>query len=615
MKGFGKRLGALTACLLACLLLVPVWAAPAENCPGSCDHIAAVGTTHYDTLEEAVSAAEAGKSVTLLADVLLSAPLNLEKSVALDLGGKTLTGNLVFLNGGIVKNGTLTAPEGIVLTVKGCAVAIEKDARLEGCGTDPALAVTAGKDEEAIVNVSGTLTGTDEAPVIQVLSDEGKCCLTILKNARILADENDAIAFDAEGKLEISDGTIQGKKALVAVQINKDRKTELSVTGGKLLSDEGEAFVITEETGAEVPDAFITGGTYKKVPAAYVPDWCVIRDNGNSTYTVISSYTITFLPGGASGKMDAVTVRCGSSYPLPKSGFPTPDGKDFAGWDIGGKTYQPGDSFTPKGDTAVTALWKDHVHTGGKATCLKKAVCTGCGESYGKLGPHKLSAVGGYDAACDTPGMLSHSKCSTCGGYFVNGKEVSAADLTIAAPGHIWETVEGVAATCTEDGLLAHRKCSTCEAVQVDGKDADADQLVIPALGHTLEAVEARDASCSQPGIQAHEHCTVCDGQFVKGQKVESEQLTTALSSHVLSDWQSDESYHWKSCVDCEEVFRQNRHTDKDADGCCDDCGYTLAVSQAEIQEPASTGFRWLLLIPLIAALIVVILLIVKKRK
>lgn len=615
MKGFGKRLGALTACLLTCLLLVTAWAAPVESCPGNCAHPAAVGTTHYDTLEEAVAAAEAGKTVTVLGDITLAAPITLEKSIVLDLGGKTLTGNLIFTGGGTVKNGGLTVAQGVALTVKNCTVAIEKDALLEGCGTDPVVAVTADKDKEAALKVSGTLTGKGDAPVIQVLSQEGKCTLNILKNAKITAEENAAIDFDAEGKLDISDGTIQGKKDLVALQIKKDRKAELSVTGGKLLSDQGEAFAITVETGGKAPAEFVTGGTYRKVPAAYVPDWCVTRDNGNGTYTVISSYTLTFHSGGASGSMDSVTVRCGSSYQLPKSGFTAPQGKDFAGWEIGGKTYQPGDSFTPKADTSLTALWKDHVHSGGKATCLKKAVCTGCGESYGKLGSHKLSASGGYAPACDQTGMLAHSKCGVCGSCFVNGKEVSAADLIIAAPGHSWENVEGKDATCTDDGVLAHRKCIACETVQVEGKDVEEAALVIPALGHSLEAVAATEASCSQPGIQAHDHCTVCDGQFVKDEAVQLQQLTTALAAHVLSDWESDESYHWKACVDCREVFRQSRHADKDADGSCDDCGYVLSVSQAETQDPESTGLGWLLWIPIAAAAVTVILLAAKKKK
>ena len=47
------------------------FAAGVENCPGSCMHVAAVGTTHYDTFGEALNAAIAGpnKTVTIIGEV------------------------------------------------------------------------------------------------------------------------------------------------------------------------------------------------------------------------------------------------------------------------------------------------------------------------------------------------------------------------------------------------------------------------------------------------------------------------------------------------------------------------------------------------------------------
>ena len=76
MKGFGKRLA--ICLLLMSLLIVTVSAASAENCPGNCTHQAAVGATHFDTLEEAVAAADAGNTVTLLTNTALSAPVTLK---------------------------------------------------------------------------------------------------------------------------------------------------------------------------------------------------------------------------------------------------------------------------------------------------------------------------------------------------------------------------------------------------------------------------------------------------------------------------------------------------------------------------------------------------------
>lgn len=605
MKGFAKRLGLLAACvLLICAMIVSASAAAAENCPGSCTHQAAIGTTHYDMLTEAIVAAEDGSTVTLLADV--TASITADKAITLDLGGKALTGTVTLSKGGSVKNGKILAEAGPALQASG-EVTVEKTAQLEGCGTAPTLVLS-----DAKVSLSGVLSGKGPAAVISAAS--GNCELTILKGAKITAEENAAIVFDCAGKLDITEGTMQGKKDLIQVHFAENRKTEITVTGGKLLSDEGEAMVITADEKAEVPADFITGGTYKKVPTAYIPAYCRIQENTDGTFTVISAYKITFQAGGASGTMASVEVRCGSAYKLPACGFTPAAGMDFAGWNIDGKTYAAGASYTPEADTTVTAQWKAHTHYGGKATCLKKAVCTGCGKSYGSLGSHNLTSNGGYAATCDSTGMNPHSKCSTCGSCFVNGKEVSSSSLSTPALGHNWETVEGKPATCTEDGLKTHEKCTTCESLRLEGSSVTEEELLIPAKGHTMEEVAASQATCAEPGIQAHEHCTSCGGQFVKGEPVKLEEITTALSSHVLSDWLSDEFYHWKICVDCEEVYRQSSHADKDADGSCDECGFVLST-EAEETPSEETGFSWFFLIPLVAAVAVAIPLALKKRK
>ena len=49
MKRFAT--GATLCLLLLSLLVTSVSAGSFENCPGSCSHQAAIGTTHYDTLQ------------------------------------------------------------------------------------------------------------------------------------------------------------------------------------------------------------------------------------------------------------------------------------------------------------------------------------------------------------------------------------------------------------------------------------------------------------------------------------------------------------------------------------------------------------------------------------
>lgn len=607
-------------------MIVSASATAVENCPGECTHPAAVDTTHYDTLEEAIAAAESGSTVTMLQDITITSGLTVSKKLTLDLGGKTLTVSLPaasdvalkFTKSGTVCNGKVDACTGVALEAAGCTVTIEKDAQLASCGTAPLVVMSAANGSNAKVNVSGFLSGNGSSPVIYTApSAKGSCDLCILKKATITNDAGVAVALNCAGTLEVSGGTIQTKKDAIIANIQDKQSMDLSITGGKILTTDGDAIVVNTDGDAVAPKDFVTGGTFSKVPSAYVPSYCVIRDNADGTYTVISSYKITFNAGAGSGSMDSVKVRCGNTYKLPKSGFTAPKGKDFAGWEIGGKTYKAGGKFTPEDDTTVTALWKDHVHSGGKATCQKKAVCKGCGKSYGSKGSHSLVNYSGYDATCTEAGMCEHSKCSTCGKYFVSGISISASDLAMPALGHNWQSVDGKPATCTEDGLYSHEKCANCGSLQMEGAAVAEEALLIAATGHALENVAASQATCADPGVQAHEHCTACGGQFLKGEAVEAAQLITATSSHVLSDWVSDEIYHWKTCLDCQEVFRQSAHADTDANGTCDECGYALAA--AKENADSTSGFSRMSLIPIIAAVAisagVAIPLALKKRK
>ncbi len=56
--------------------------------------------------------------------------------------------------------------------------------------------------------------------------------------------------------------------------------------------------------------------------------------------------------------MEAVTVASGSVYQLPACEYSMP-GTEFAGWQTGEETKQPGESVTVTADTVVTAAWLD----------------------------------------------------------------------------------------------------------------------------------------------------------------------------------------------------------------------------------------------------------------
>ena len=627
MKRIGRPLKTLAVCiLLLSILLVTVCAAPADNCTGDCTHQAAVGGTHYSTPTAAIAAAKPGDTVTLLTDVTLTSPLRIAVSIVLDLGGHRLSADLpaeqaavCFTQDATIRHGEITAGTGSALLVSNAAVIIEKDVILVSTGEAPTVRITAEKELTGSVKLSGQVQG--EGTAIEAVSQEGSCELYILEDAVVTGKTQAAIMFDSAGKLDISGGTIQSEADVIWVTIRKDRVTELSITDGVILTQDRETILLLCMEDAEAPADFVTGGTYRKLPQAYIPAYCRIQENSDGTYTVISYNLLTFLPNGGTGAMEPIKVPFDSIVTLPECGFTAPTNRDFAGWELNGTVYAPGDAFLPTADTALTALWKLHTHTGGTATCISKAVCAICGEAYGDYAAHQLTYSGGHAATCTATGMNSHSVCTVCHRYFASGVMISSSALTIPALGHKWENVEAVPATCTEDGQKAFRKCSRCGALQSEGVSVTEDALVIPALGHTLETVPAVQATCQQAGNLAHEHCTVCDLLLLDGVIVTQAQLTTDLSPHVLSDWYSDEHYHWKTCVDCEEIFRQSGHTDDDRDGLCDDCGWEMpAGDSSDKDNTGSAGSPLSFLLPVLIVAIIATaaaaaVLILKKRK
>ena len=101
----------LTLCLAFSLLPTAALADGVDNCTTeNCSHVAAIGTTHYSTLQEAVDAATAGQTVKLVADVTEDITIQTGKNITLDLGNSKLTNQ---------SGDTITVALGATLTITG----------------------------------------------------------------------------------------------------------------------------------------------------------------------------------------------------------------------------------------------------------------------------------------------------------------------------------------------------------------------------------------------------------------------------------------------------------------------------------------------------------------
>lgn len=71
---------------------------------------------------------------------------------------------------------------------------------------------------------------------------------------------------------------------------------------------------------------------------------------------------IVFDLNGATGSVSEVVLKDGVTYTLPVAealNVTAPAGKEFAGYEISGKTYNAGDVVTISGKVTVKTLWRN----------------------------------------------------------------------------------------------------------------------------------------------------------------------------------------------------------------------------------------------------------------
>lgn len=236
-------------------------------------YVAEIGSQGYESLTDAVAAAEDGQTVTLLADA--TEDVVISKSITLDLGGKTLTNT----NGGkatiSVTGGTVTVKNGNVV---GGNDYYNIEVTKEGSNANLTLTdvtATAGNTGSSMIDNWGTLT---------ITSGTYTGGLDTVKN-------------EPSAKLNITGGTFTLTKG------NSDGFTgvvfnygELTISGGEFVQSDknapyGQAQVIhTDKSGSAAPSTVITGGTFKNL-CTRSPAWTVREMNAAAGATKVSGGT------------------------------------------------------------------------------------------------------------------------------------------------------------------------------------------------------------------------------------------------------------------------------------------------------------------------------------
>lgn len=177
------------------------------------------------------------------------------------------------------------------------------------------------------------------------------------------------------------------------------------------------------------------------------------------------------------------------------------------------------------------------VHEGGAATCTEKAICSLCGQPYGKPLGHTPEAIPGVEPSCTESGITEGSRCAVCGEILESQKPLSPLGHSFGE----WEVT--TPATCTTDG---ERKstCSTCGETRTE---------VIKANGHTEVVDTGKPATCTENGLTDGKHCSVCNTVIVAQQTIPKTQHE--YEKEVTAPKCLEQGYTTYTCKHCGDTY------------------------------------------------------------
>ena len=233
--------------------------------------VASVGDSKYQSLAEAIDAAQDGQTVRLLADA--TEDVVISKSITLDLGGKTLTNTNAGKATISVQSGTVTVKNGNVVGGNDYYnIEVTKGSNANLTLTD--VNATAGNNGSSMIDNYGTLT---------ITSGTYTGGLDTVKN-------------ESSAKLNITGGTFTltegNSNGFTGVVFNYG---ELTISGGEFIQSDksapyGQAQVIhtdKDKNGSAAPSTVITGGTFKNL-CTRTTAWTVRATNAADGATKVS---------------------------------------------------------------------------------------------------------------------------------------------------------------------------------------------------------------------------------------------------------------------------------------------------------------------------------------
>lgn len=237
------------------------------------------GRTYYKTLDEAITAAEDGQTVTLLKNLASSVTIS-GKQITLDLGGKTLTSAGETIDGGIP---TIFVNNGANVTLQNGTVAADgssyRDVIVKNGST-----LTVNKD------VTMTATGGDYNYCVSVRHGDTDNN-TVVINGGTFTSNNYVLAYVGAGNsFTVNDGNFNGSAGLYGSGTKGYSNNTVTVNGGTFeVSNSGFYFPNNDTVNITKCSITVTGegqGIVARAGKVTLGDGVTITTNGTNQTTI-----------------------------------------------------------------------------------------------------------------------------------------------------------------------------------------------------------------------------------------------------------------------------------------------------------------------------------------
>ena len=253
--------------------------------------------------------------------------------------------------------------------------------------------------------------------------------------------------------------------------------------------------------------------------------------------------------------------------------------------------YTEGDYFyTVEGNTSTTT------YDGTSVMIRKRKISDFYFSSPNYSGSSNTGCTHDYEVKVEADHPHKEFKvCSKCSNKTYTGNKIADSNCKTC----IQEACSHTFGTWTSAGDSKHKRvCSKCEYEETNSHNWEEGNIIAEP---TCVKEGSRQVTCKDCGAETSksipatgEH-TYTDFSYIdeaNHQKVCSMCEEQTLSAHNLSsEWQSDNLYHWTSCVDCSGRICHAEHNF--SNGClnpCDDCGFVSTSGHKGNGELVSDG-------------------------